>query len=89
MLSVQSPDEWQRLCSGVLGNAALADDPRFAGNPARVQNRAALGALIAAVFREWTVDEAIAKLEQHRIAWGRVSKIEDLARHAALRAEFA
>lgn len=85
MLSVQSPDEWRRLCSGVLGAPTLADDPRFADNPARVRNRVELGALIAAVFRDWTVAEAIARLEEHRIAWGRVSDIEDLARHAALR----
>lgn len=85
MLSVQSPDEWTRLCGGVLGDPALADDPRFADNPARVRHRAALGAMIAAAFRAWTVAEAVTRLEEHRIAWGRVSEIEDLARHAALR----
>ncbi|MFM9937598.1 MAG: CaiB/BaiF CoA transferase family protein [Novosphingobium sp.] len=85
MLSVQSPDEWRRLCGGVLGEAGLADDPRFADNPARVRNRLVLGALIAGVFRDWSVVEAIARLEEHRIAWGRVSEIEDFASHAALR----
>lgn len=85
MIAIQSPDEWRRLSNGVLSDPALADDPRFADNPARVRSRAALGAVIAAAFGNWTVAEAIARLEEHRIAWGRVSEIEDLARHAALR----
>lgn len=85
MIAIQSPDEWRRLCAGVLGDAGLADDPRFADNPARVRNRGALGAIIGDAFGALTVAEAIARLEESRIAWGRVSEIEDLARHAALR----
>lgn len=85
MIAIQSPDEWQRFCAGVLGDAALAHDPRFATNPDRVANRAALGQIVGAAFAALLVAEASALLDRHRIAWGRVSQVADLAAHAALR----
>src|SRR5437588_3146272 len=45
-LSVQNEREFARFCELVLGNDALARDPRFASSPARQQNRAALHAEI-------------------------------------------
>ncbi|MFM1987870.1 MAG: hypothetical protein RJA99_827 [Pseudomonadota bacterium] len=41
MVAAYQPPRWTALC-GLLGLAALADDPRFATNDARVRNRAAL-----------------------------------------------
>ena len=46
LLSIQNEREWVRLCGEVLGEAALAADPRFASNSARVANRAALDARV-------------------------------------------
>ncbi|MBX9665458.1 CaiB/BaiF CoA-transferase family protein [Novosphingobium sp.] len=85
MIAIQSPDEWQRFCAGVLGDAALAHDPRFATNPDRVANREALGQIVGAAFAGLLVAEASGLLDRHRIAWGRVSQVADLAAHAALR----
>jgi crotonobetainyl-CoA:carnitine CoA-transferase CaiB-like acyl-CoA transferase len=81
MIAIQSPDEWRRLCAGVLGDPA----PRFADNPLRVRHREELGAMIGARFARWNRSEAVAILEASRIAWGRVSGVDDLSRHAALR----
>ena len=39
---VQNEREWQALCRDVLGDPALAADPRFDSNPRRVANRDAL-----------------------------------------------
>ena len=85
VLAVQHQGEWARFCAGVLGSPELAGDPRFADNPARVENRDALDAVIAGVFARLTQDEAIARLTLHGIAWARVSEVADLAGHPALR----
>ena len=85
VISVQDPAHWRRFCAGVLRDAALAGDPRFASNPARVENRVALDAIIAPVFAAGTVKEMIARLDAAGLAWGRVSGIADLSRHPALR----
>ncbi len=85
IVAIQQQAEWRRFCSGVLGEAALADDPRFAVNQDRVANRHGLAAIIGPVFRELTCGEAITRLETHAIAWGRVSGVADVAVHPALR----
>ncbi|MGH3994620.1 MAG: CaiB/BaiF CoA transferase family protein, partial [Pseudonocardiaceae bacterium] len=53
-LAVQNEPQWQWLCSSVLRQPALADDPRFAGNPARVAHRAELHAVLDAAFAGMT-----------------------------------
>ncbi|WP_298171638.1 CaiB/BaiF CoA-transferase family protein [Novosphingobium sp.] len=85
MISIQSPDEWRRFCAGVLGDAALADDPRFATNPDRVESRETLGRIVGDVLAAMTIADASALLDRHRIAWGRVSTVADVSAHAALR----
>ena len=49
---IQNEREWIALCSQVLDDPALADDPRFRNNPQRMQNRDALEALIERHFAE-------------------------------------
>ena len=85
VVAVQRQGEWQRFCAGVLARPDLTEDPRFADNPARVENRDALDEIIAPVFAGLTVAEAIARLEQHGLAWSRVSTVPDLPAHPALR----
>jgi itaconate CoA-transferase len=85
IIAIQSPDEWQRFCVGIIGDAALADDPRFADNSARLLHRDVLSPLIEAVFATLTVNQAIALLDRFRIAWGRKSDVPGLSRHPALR----
>ncbi|MFZ4690612.1 MAG: CaiB/BaiF CoA transferase family protein [Polymorphobacter sp.] len=85
MIAVQSPAEWRRLCDQVLAMPALADDPRFADNPARVANRTALHAIISGVFAQSSRAAMIARLEAAQIAWGRVSSVADVLAHPALR----
>lgn len=82
---VQNPAEWRRLCMGVLGRPDLVDDQRFRGNPQRVENRAALGAILADFFAGRSRREAVALLEGNALAWSNVSTVADLSRHPALR----
>ncbi|MFG1213014.1 CaiB/BaiF CoA-transferase family protein [Xanthobacter flavus] len=81
LLSIQNEREWVNFCTEVLGDAALATDPRWTSNSLRVENRAALEAAVTAVFRAHPRDEMVARLEKARIAYGRVTTMEDLLVH--------
>ena len=84
VIAIQNPIEWRRFCEGVLQRADLCNDPRFADNPSRVENRQQLDAEIGPIFASLTRDAAITRLEAHQIAWSRVSTIRDLGVHPAL-----
>lgn len=81
LFSIQNEREWVRFCEVILGDAALATDPRFDNNPSRVANRAILDALIVQAFATAPRDAIADRLEEAGIANGRVNSIADLARH--------
>lgn len=81
LLAVQNEREWARFCAGVLRRPELAADPRFDANSRRVANRAELDVLISAAFAPLTREDIVARLEAARIAYGRISSIDDLSRH--------
>jgi crotonobetainyl-CoA:carnitine CoA-transferase CaiB-like acyl-CoA transferase len=81
LISIQNEREWARLCADVLGNAELATDPRFADNSLRVANRPALEAIVAKAFETQSRTAMIERLEKARIAFGRLSDLEDLLTH--------
>jgi len=65
----------------VLDDAAIATDSRFAGNSKRVSNRTMLDAIINKVFSKESREAIAAKLERARVAYGRVSTLEDVKQH--------
>jgi crotonobetainyl-CoA:carnitine CoA-transferase CaiB-like acyl-CoA transferase len=81
LISIQNEREWRSLCENVLGGAEIATDPRFATNPDRVANRPALDAIINDVFGGGPREETIAKLEAAKVAYGRLSNLDDLVDH--------
>ncbi len=85
VISIQNEREWRRLCAEVLENAALADDPRFRNNPARVENRPALDAEVALVFGRLAFDDLVARLRAAGIAYGAINGVAELSRHPQLR----
>jgi itaconate CoA-transferase len=85
-LSVQNEREFARFCELVLGNNALARDPRFASSPARQQNRAALHAEIDRVFGALSSTELVHRLEEADIANARLNTMEEFWRHPQLEA---
>ncbi|TIQ36498.1 MAG: CoA transferase [Mesorhizobium sp.] len=85
VVSIQQNSEWQRFCAIVLQRQDLFADERFAANAWRVANRTALDAEIEPVFAAIDCEEAIRRLGEAQIAWGRVSEMRDLPRHKALR----
>lgn len=85
LISVQSDREWRALAEQVLGRPALADDPGFATNNARVGNRRATDEAVAVAFAAHPFDAIRATLDEARIAWGEVNDLAGLSRHPHLR----
>src|SRR5262249_24149149 len=85
LISTQSDREWRVLAEKVLGDAALAADPAFATNVARVARRAETDARVAAVFGATEEAALTRKLTQNDIAFARVNATADLAVHPQLR----
>ncbi|UCH75278.1 MAG: CoA transferase, partial [Rhodospirillales bacterium] len=81
LISIQNEREWRSLCENVLGDAAIAEDKRFATNPARVANRPALDAIILEAFGQGPREAIIEKLETAKVAYGRLSSLDDLVAH--------
>lgn len=81
LISIQNEREWAVFCAAILGDAALARDPRFDSNSARVANRAVLDAILRPVFAAVPRDTMADRLRTARIAYGRVSEMEDLLHH--------
>lgn len=79
VVAVGNDAQW-RACAAALGLAELGTDPRFATNPARVANREALVAALAARLRERPAAEWLARLDRVGVPAGVVkSVLETLA----------
>jgi formyl-CoA transferase len=76
-IAVVSLANWSGLCD-VLEIDGLADDPRFATNPQRVEHRAELLAIMEARLAERPVAEWLAALEQRGVPCGPVQGLADL-----------
>jgi crotonobetainyl-CoA:carnitine CoA-transferase CaiB-like acyl-CoA transferase len=85
VLAIQNEREWARFCEQVLGDASLVADLRLESNVMRVKNRDYVDKLIATAFAELDQDEAIERLQQAAIAYGRLNDMAGLARHPQLR----
>lgn len=85
VLSIQNEREWATFCAIVLGDAAIAKDPRFADNAARVRHRPELEASIQSVFGRLTHAEATDRLTEAQTAFGAINSVHDLIEHPQLR----
>ncbi|HMA88966.1 MAG TPA: CaiB/BaiF CoA-transferase family protein [Burkholderiales bacterium] len=85
-LSIQNDREFARFCETVLGEPALAADPRFATGPARYANREATHAAIERVFATLTAAQVIERLEAAGIANARLNTMEQFWNHQQLAA---
>jgi crotonobetainyl-CoA:carnitine CoA-transferase CaiB-like acyl-CoA transferase len=86
MFAIQTDREWRRLCADVLGNPALADDPRYSTNANRVANRGPLEALITGTFSTKTRAHVSAQLEAADIPMGAVNDVPSVRQHPQLNA---
>ena len=81
LLGIQNEREWEVFCQQILGDPALATDPRFATNTARVGNRGALDAAIGAALTPLTAAEAESRLLAAGIASAQVRDAQQAAAH--------
>jgi len=85
LIGIQSDSGWRALVTNVLEAAALADDPRFATNVARVAHRAECDAHVAARTRRWRTDELVARLDAAGIPAAQLKTLADVVDHEQLR----
>ena len=85
LISIQSEREWKKLCSDVLGQPALPNDPRFSNMVERVRNRALTDKIVGDIFASLTRDELLKRLSDADIAFAEVNTMADLAVHPHLR----
>jgi crotonobetainyl-CoA:carnitine CoA-transferase CaiB-like acyl-CoA transferase len=76
-LAVGNDSQWRKLCT-LLGRSALADDPRFATNPARVQHREALIPLLQEVFASADITHWLREIAAAGIPCGPVQSIDQV-----------
>jgi crotonobetainyl-CoA:carnitine CoA-transferase CaiB-like acyl-CoA transferase len=77
IVAVGNDRQFAKLCA-VLGTPALAEDARFATNPARVRNRAALLPPIVAETVTWTSADLLAALEKAGVPVGPVNRVDQV-----------
>jgi crotonobetainyl-CoA:carnitine CoA-transferase CaiB-like acyl-CoA transferase len=85
LLAIQNEREWKRFCAEVLGDAALAADPRFKDVTARAAHRPVLEGLINARFAERSRAEVASALKTADVAFGLLNDIDGLIVHPQLR----
>ena len=86
MLGLQNEREWKVFCEVVLGDAALANDPRFCTNALRSENRAQLKQLIVGMFARMSTSDVEARLDQAQIANARMNDMAGVWAHPQLKA---
>jgi crotonobetainyl-CoA:carnitine CoA-transferase CaiB-like acyl-CoA transferase len=77
IIAVGNDSQFRHL-AGVLGAAALADDPMFATNEARVKNRGVLIPKLAALTARFGRDELLAKLEAAGVPGGPINRVDQV-----------
>ena len=85
-LGIQNEREWVRFCEQVLERPELATDSRFDSNSKRVANGEELREAIEGAFAKLSSDEAIARLEEARIANARMRTMQEFLDHPQLEA---
>jgi itaconate CoA-transferase len=83
-LGIQNEREWRVFCDRVLGDAGLADDPRFSSNSLRVTHREDLADAIHADFADTDSEEVVRRLDEAAIANARLRDVRELGAHPQL-----
>lgn len=84
LIAIQNEREWKVFCEEIMAEGAMAGDPRFGRNTVRVRHREELDRLVQDRIGRFSVGELSALLDRVRIAYGRISSMEDLAHHSSL-----
>ncbi len=77
ILAVGNDSQFRRFM-GFLALDGLAQDPRFATNPARLDNRDALNDILIPTLKRYTTTEVIAAMEEAKVPVGPVKTLDQV-----------
>jgi crotonobetainyl-CoA:carnitine CoA-transferase CaiB-like acyl-CoA transferase len=77
IIAVGNDGQFRKFCN-VLGLDALGTDPRFATNPARLENRSVLVPLLADKMLDWTKADILTTCETKGVPAGPINTFEDV-----------
>ncbi|WP_170782733.1 CaiB/BaiF CoA transferase family protein [Ruegeria lacuscaerulensis] len=77
ILAVGNDSQFRRFCD-FIGQPALADDPRFATNPSRLEHRDALNAILRPAVQNYDTETVIAELESRKVPVGPVQTLDQV-----------
>ncbi|WP_170770209.1 CaiB/BaiF CoA transferase family protein [Ruegeria lacuscaerulensis] len=77
ILAVGNDSQFRRFCD-FIGQPALADDPRFATNPSRLEHRDALNAILRPAVQNYDTETVIAELEARKVPVGPVQTLDQV-----------
>lgn len=77
IIAVGNDGQFRKFCS-VLDAVELADDPRFATNPVRLENREVLVPILAEKMLAWTKADVMAACEANGVPAGPINTFEDV-----------
>ncbi|CAD0185060.1 Succinyl-CoA:(R)-benzylsuccinate CoA-transferase subunit BbsF [Ruegeria sp. THAF57] len=77
ILAVGNDSQFRRFCDFVE-RPELADDPRFATNPSRLENRDALNAILRPAVRSVDTETVISELENRKVPVGPVQTMDQV-----------
>lgn len=80
VLAVGNDSQWRRFCQ-VASKQEWSDDERFATNPARVEHRETLTALIAQVMKTATTSQWCARLAKENVPHGTIAPLDETLGH--------
>jgi itaconate CoA-transferase len=86
LIGVQNDRQWVTFAREVLEKPELATDPRYATNVARVERRAEVDGLIAAVTSTIETQDLVVRLDAAGIPNAALNEVDDVARHPQLEA---
>jgi crotonobetainyl-CoA:carnitine CoA-transferase CaiB-like acyl-CoA transferase len=75
VIATRQENFWRKLCA-VLGEPGLADDPRFATNPKRLEHRAVLIPIIEKILRTRTAADWLERLRAAEVPAAPVNNLE-------------
>lgn len=85
-LGLQNEREWALFCQQVLAQPELAEDPAYASNSLRVENREQLQTIIEERLREHTVKQVQQLLDEIGIANAQMRTMAEFSAHPQLEA---
>ena len=77
ILAVGNDGQFRRFCE-FIGHPALADDPRYATNPARLQHREELNGILRPALQSQETATVIAELEARKVPVGPVRTLDQV-----------